>query len=288
MAYIRHIQIMKNLITFLFTLLFFFLNTSAQEKVLKVLAIGNSFSEDGIENYLYDLAKADGHKIIIGNMYIGGAPIELHVKNAKENKASYSYRKIGVDGVKKTTKNVSLEQAITDEDWDYISLQQASPFSGQYAVIMQHLPQLISYVSSLKKPHTKLIYHQTWAYQHDSTHKGFANYDKSQEKMYAAIVDATKRISKMKEFIFLVPAGTAIQNARTSSLGDTFTRDGYHLELNYGRFTAACTWYEKLFNTDVRKNTFKPEKVTDQQAEIAKLAAHKAVKKPFKISKIKK
>lgn len=279
---------MKNLITFLFTLLFFFLNTSAQEKVLKVLAIGNSFSEDGIENYLYDLAKADGHKIIIGNMYIGGAPIELHVKNAKENKASYSYRKIGVDGVKKTTKNVSLEQAITDEDWDYISLQQASSFSGQYAVIMQHLPQLISYVSSLKKPHTKLIYHQTWAYQHDSTHKGFANYDKSQEKMYAAIVDATKRISKMKEFIFLVPAGTAIQNARTSSLGDTFTRDGYHLELNYGRFTAACTWYEKLFNTDVRKNTFKPEKVTDQQAEIAKLAAHKAVKKPFKISKIKK
>lgn len=277
---------MKQLLTLLFAFTIT-LSVSAQEKILKVLAIGNSFSEDGIENYLYDLAKADGQQIIIGNMYIGGASIELHVKNSREDKASYSYRKVGLDGKKITTKDVSISQAIADEDWDYISLQQASPFSGQHAVIMKDLPELIRYVTSLKKPHTKLLYHQTWAYQQDSDHKGFANYDNSQEKMYAAIVNATKKISKMNDFDMVVPAGTAIQNARTSSQGDTYTRDGYHLELNFGRFTAACTWYEKLLGKDVRKNIYKPEQVTDKQAEIAKKAAHKAIKKPFKVSKVK-
>ncbi|MBD1429585.1 DUF4886 domain-containing protein [Sphingobacterium litopenaei] len=277
---------MKKILSLLFALAFLTFDSSAQEKVLKILAIGNSFSEDGIENYLHDLAKADGQQIIIGNMYIGGASIELHVKNSRQDKASYSYRKVGLDGKKVTTKDVSISQAIADENWDYISLQQASPYSGQYDVIMKDLPELITYVKSLKKLHTKLLYHQTWAYQHDSKHAGFANYDNSQSKMYSGIVDASKKINKIKDFVMVIPAGTAIQNARTSSQGDTYTRDGYHLELNYGRFTAACTWYEKLFGKDVRKNSYKPEKVTDLQAQIAKQAAHKAVKKPFKISKV--
>ena len=277
---------MKHFFTLLLAITFT-LSVTAQDKALKILAIGNSFSEDGIENYLYDLAKADGQQVIIGNMYIGGASVELHVKNSREDKASYSYRKVGLDGKKITTKDVSISQAIADEDWDYISLQQASPFSGQYQVIMNNLPELITYVQSLKEPHTKLIYHQTWSYQQNSDHKGFANYDNSQSKMYESIAASTKKISKMKDFDMVIPAGTAIQNARTSSQGDTYTRDGYHLELNYGRFTAACTWFEKLFGKDVRKNAYKPEKVTDKQAAIAKQAAHKAVKKPFKISKVK-
>ncbi|MGN0004277.1 MAG: DUF4886 domain-containing protein [Sphingobacterium composti] len=278
---------MKKQIIFLLTTLLFTLSLSAQEKALKILAIGNSFSEDGIENYLYDLAKADGKQIIIGNMYIGGASVELHVKNSREDKAAYSYRKVGLDGKKVTTKDVSISQAIADENWDYISLQQASSFSGQYDVIMKELPELISYVKTKKKPQTKLIYHQTWAYQHDSNHKGFANYNNNQVEMYKAITDATKKISKMKDFAMVIPAGTAIQNARTSSQGDTYTRDGYHLELTFGRFTAACAWFEKLFKKDVRKNSYKPEKVTDKQAQIAKQAAYKAIKKPFKISKVK-
>jgi len=62
--------------------------------------------------------------------------------------------------------------------------------------------------------------------------------------MYTAIVDASKRITELEEISVLIPSGTEIQNARTSSLGDTLTRDGYHLELTYGRFTAACTWYQ--------------------------------------------
>ncbi|WP_018631148.1 DUF4886 domain-containing protein [Niabella aurantiaca] len=257
-----------------------------EQAVLKVLAIGNSFSVDALENNLYDLAKAANKKIIIGNMYIGGAPIDLHVKNADSNKNAYSYRKIYQNGEKRTTKKVSLAEVMRDEDWDYISLQQASPLSGQYQVIMAGLPKLVNYVRS-QAPHAALIYHQTWAYQQNSTHKGFANYDNNQTVMYRAIMDATRRISKSGEFRFIVPAGTAIQNARTSSLGDKLTRDGYHLQLDYGRFAAACVWYEMLFRSDVRKNPYKPGSVTALQARIVKDAAHKAAKKPFRVQKIR-
>lgn len=277
----------KITLTLISILLFCQIAFAQQSDLIKILAIGNSFSEDAIENYLYDLAKSSNKKIVIGNLYIGGASLELHVNNAAADKASYSYRKINEDGTKSITKNTSISQALKDEDWDYISLQQASPYSGQYDVILKSLPELLKYVNGIKPPKAKLVYHQTWAYQQDSEHKGFANYDRNQKMMYQSIVHATKKIKKSSAFAFVVPSGTAIQNARTSSIGDHYTRDGYHLQLDYGRFTAACTWYEIIFGQDVRDNSYKPAKVSDLQAQIAKEAAHKAVKKPFKVSKIK-
>ncbi|MHC8950539.1 DUF4886 domain-containing protein [Sphingobacterium hungaricum] len=256
-------------------------------ETLKVLAIGNSFSEDAIEQYLHELALAADKQIIIGNLYIGGAPLDLHVQNSIENKDAYSYRKIGLDGKKVTVEKVSLEKALHDEDWDYVSLQQASPLSGKYDLIMESLPLLIGYVQQQTSENIKLIFHQTWAYQQDSKHDGFKNYDSNQMTMYKSIASTTKELDKSGLFALIIPSGTAIQNARTSSIADHFTRDGYHLELNYGRFTVACTWYEKLFGLDVRKNSYRPEQVTELQAKIAKEAAHKAVKKPYKISKVR-
>ena len=60
---------------------------------IKILAIGNSFSQDALETYLYELAKAENIQVIIGNLYIGGASLELHWNNVKENKATYQFRK---------------------------------------------------------------------------------------------------------------------------------------------------------------------------------------------------
>lgn len=272
----------------IFTHLIAFAQVSPKDDgVIKILAIGNSFSEDGIENYLHELGTANGKKMIIGNLYIGGAPLSLHVKNVNEDAAKYQYRKIGLDGKKITTKDVRISQALSNENWDYISFQQASPLSGKFDVVIESLPKLVSYVRGKVNPEAQFVYHQTWAYQHDSNHKGFANYNRNQLTMYKAIADVSKKVSKLGDFKYIIPAGTAIQNARTSSMGDTFTRDGYHLQLDYGRFTAACTWYEKIFGEDVRKNSYKPEKVTELQAKIAKEAAHKAVKKPYSVSKVK-
>ena len=93
------------------------------ENIVRILSIGNSFSQDAVEQYLHEIAAADGQDVIIGNMYIGGCSLAKHLVNAKENKPAYKYRKIGLDGKNVETKNFTLEQALADEQWDYVSFQ---------------------------------------------------------------------------------------------------------------------------------------------------------------------
>lgn len=257
--------------------------------IVKVLAIGNSFSDDAVEHHLYGLARAGGKTVIIGNLYIGGAPLEKHYNNARSDAKAYSYRKIDTNGVKVVTKNTSISQALDDEDWDYISFQQVSSLSGKFETFKEHLPFVFSYVKErAKNPDVEYLLHQTWAYEQTSTHKGFANYDNDQMKMYEAIVSTYAKVKDMIGADAVVPAGTAIQNARTSSIGDHFTRDGYHLDLNIGRYTASSAWYEIIFGESVIGNSYRPEAMSEKEVKIAQKAAHAAVKKPKKVTKLKR
>lgn len=258
------------------------------EKVVKILAIGNSFSQDAVEQYLHELAEADGRRVIIGNMYIGGCSLERHLRNARADAPAYYYRKIGLDGKKVERKNVKLNEALQDEKWDFISFQQASPFSGMYDTYVASLPELVEYVRKRVSGKTRFMLHQTWAYASNSTHSGFKNYGNDQMRMYSSIVEAVRKAEKLVHIKTIIPSGTAIQNARTSFLGDTMNRDGYHLNLSYGRYTAACTWYEKLFGQNVIGNSFCPKGVPENVCRTVQTAAHEAVKHPFKITDLSK
>ena len=45
---------------------------------LKILAIGNSFSEDAVE-YAWDIANSLGiQNVMIGHLYIGGCSLDMH------------------------------------------------------------------------------------------------------------------------------------------------------------------------------------------------------------------
>lgn len=59
--------------------------------MLKILAIGNSFSQDST-TYLYDLAKSGGVELKVVNLYIGGCSLETHWNNIVENKKDYEYQ----------------------------------------------------------------------------------------------------------------------------------------------------------------------------------------------------
>ena len=220
-------------------------------------------------------------------MYIPGCPLELHAKNIQEDARSYRYRKIDVTGKMTQTDNMQISKALADEDWDYVSLQQASQLSGLYNSYQPYLHQLITYIHSHVSPKTKILFHQTWAYAQNSTRAGYENYGKDQMKMYKAIVKASRKAMKQEEIDMLIPAGTAIQNARTSSYGDNMTRDGFHLHLLYGRYTAACTWYAKIFNRKVTGNRYAPASMTPTQKTASQMAADAAVRSPFKITTIR-
>lgn len=266
-------------IEFILVLLFLSAGLGAQE-VIRILAIGNSFSEDAVEDYLAPLAQADGVTIIIGNMYIGGCSLETHWNNAEENLPAYSYRKI-VDGKLSTTENQQLSSVVKDENWDVITFQQVSNKSGHINTYFPYLTNLLQYVKDeATNPNVKYVLHQTWAYAENSDHSGFLNYNNNQEEMYRAIVATVNSVAFQTQMDMVIPTGTAIQNGRTSSIGDNFCRDGYHLDLKIGRYTAACAWYEKLVGRHVIGNPFVPKGMTIREAVIAQHAAHAAVVQP--------
>lgn len=258
------------------------------QKVIKILAIGNSFSQDAAESYVDDLAKADGVKLIIANMYIGGCSLETHWKNANENKAVYSYRKI-TEGDTVVIKNQTLCYAIKDEHWDYITFQQASPISGNDSTYFPYLTNLLKYVKGLAtNKNVKFALHQTWADAANSTNPGFVNYNKDQNVMYHTIVNVQKKIAAQVGIKIIIPSGTAIQNVRSSYIGDNLCRDGHHLSFGIGRYTAACTWYEKLLGRPVIGNSFVPQNVSASDAKIAQYGAHDAVRNPDKVTSMAK
>jgi len=249
--------------------------------VFRILAIGNSFSEDAIESYLYELADAADIQVIIGNLFIEGASLDLHAQNAANNTAAYDYRKIGQDGKKVSTPNTSIATALEDEEWDFISFQQASSNSGQFNTYEASLPSLFNYVKAkAKNPKVKFVLHQTWAYEQSSNHDGFANYGRNQLIMYHAIVDAVDQAKDLVGIDRIVPVGTAIQNGRTSFVGDNFTRDGYHLNELIGRYTAASAWFGTIFGQSPIGNLYKPNDLSPYEAEIAQHAAHAAILQP--------
>ncbi|MEA4840750.1 MAG: DUF4886 domain-containing protein [Bacteroidales bacterium] len=275
---------MKRFILFLI-ITFFSLGLYAGE--IRILAIGNSFSADAVEQNLYELALAGGDQLTIGNLYIGGCCLERHDMNSVNDTAVYSYRKI-VNGVKTMTDHYSLTSAIEDEDWDYITFQQCSPLSGIYSSYFPFLIHLKDFVQArTTNAKVKFGLHETWAYAKDCKQIGFENYDRDQMKMFKSIVNAVNKAAKVVSMDFVIPVGTAIQNGRTSMIGDHFCRDGYHLQLNYGRYTAACTWYEVLSGKSVIGNCYKPENITVEQAEIAQRSAHFAVINPKVVTKMK-
>lgn len=258
----------------------------AGERVVKVLAIGNSFSDDATEAYLDDLARGGQVKMIIGNMYIGGCSLERHWNNAVQNLPDYSYRKIDPQGKRVVQEKKTLEEAIADEEWDYITFQQASHFSGVYATYMPYLPNLLAYVKArAKNQDVQFAFHMTWAYAKTSTHGGFVKYNNDQLVMFNAIVDAAHRATAKAGIELIIPAGPAIQYARESELGDNFCRDGYHLN-DLGKFTAACVWYETLTGNPVIDNPFKLPETTEAQDAILKKAAHRAIQHTKRLQKI--
>ena len=262
-------------IVFLFLYAFALTILPLQAKVIKVLAIGNSFSQDAVEQNLFELAKAQGDSLVIGNAYIGGCSIETHYTYLKGDSARYAYRKV-IGGVKAEHRRVTLKKIIRDEPWDLITFQQASPLSGMadtFVFLPSLMRQVRTYCSSL---HTQFAWHMTWAYAEDCTQKSFANYDNNQHTMYSAIVSAMLTVLPSVGIQRIIPSGIAIQVARYR-FGDVLNRDGYHLSYSLGRYTAACTWCEFLTGKSIEGNSWHPDLLTDEEALYCQQSAHEAI-----------
>ena len=254
-------------------------------KSIKILAIGNSFSVDAMNNHLYDVLASAGYTdIILGNLYIGGCSLDTHYANLKSGAAAYEFY-LNTDNYWEKRGGVTLSEGLGAANWDFITVQQVSNDSGR-PTMYSNLKAFMALLKQ-KKPRARFYWHMTWAYQQNSSHWGFAHYDKDQMTMYKAIVNAVqKQVLTQPNIDGVIPAGTAIQNLRTSALGDTLTSDGHHLKDTYGDYTAALTWFCALTGEKLEKVKYRPATIADNWDAIAQ-SVENALKKPYQVTKCK-
>ncbi len=260
-------------------------------ETIKILAIGNSFSADAVEQELYGLFEAEGQKVIIGNLYIGGCPLEKHAANATSDAAAYSYRKI-VNGIMTKVADTKMSDALADEDWTFISVQEGAGYHGYYNTTYNDIthsmePDLTTLLDVVraKCKNAKLVYHAPWAAKTGYTGVKFSYYGFDQKVMYNMICTATQEVLKAHpEFSLFMNSMDAVQNARTSYIGDNMNRDGWHLNYTTGRYTVGCLWYEKIMGKSVVGNSYHPEGMSETTAEVCQTAAHEACEHPYTVT----
>ena len=252
---------------------------------ISILSVGNSFSVDAMRNHLYPMLKAAGYKEIrLGILYVGGASIDTHYDNIRLDRAKYDYYET-TDGEWKITPEYKASTAFALTDWDYVTVQQVSGQSGRNPSFTN-----LNALMDLIQPQigdAKVYWHMTWAYQQDSTHSDFANYNKDQSRMYRGIVNVINtQIVNNPDFLGFIPSGTSIQNLRTSKLGDTLTADGYHLSDTYGDYTAALTWFCFFSGRPATSMTYRPDSISAYFDQIAE-SVDNAIKTPLAVTACK-
>lgn len=225
---------------------------------MKVLSIGNSFTQDA-NYYLHQIGEAAGVENELVNLVIGGCPLEKHWNNMQTGVQEYEIEVNGVN--REPERRVSIKEILMENDWDVIVTQQASHDSG----IMDSYEPFLGYMLEIfheYAPNAKVFLNETWAYEPDSTHPCFDRYNHSTQEMYECLHKAYHTAAE-KHNLPVIPSGTLIQKIRATEEYSNGTRsicrDGFHMDLMYGRYAVGCMWAKKIFGISLKENTYVPE-----------------------------
>lgn len=215
---------------------------------MKILSIGNSFSADA-HTYLHKLAKGEGVNFKCVNLYIGGCTLRTHYLNMLSGARAYELQFNG----QMTGINISIADALVSDEWDVITLQQASHKSFNYSTYTPYLEALAEYVRKYC-PHAKLYIHETWAYEAGSERLAKFGYDTPEDMhrdLRAAYADAASAILADG----IIPSGDAMLAAVHGGIAKIH-RDTFHASLGAGRYLLALTWYKALTGNEIWNNRF--------------------------------
>lgn len=286
-------------------LLFCVSSFAGEARTVKLLTIGNSFSANAT-HYLGDLAKAGGHTLIHQPLVIGGASFQVHAEKAQKHEADPK------DKAGLYTSGRGLKENLELQKWDYVTIQQASIKSHDFATYQPYAGWLRDYITK-HAPQARLLVHETWEYRKDDPRFSKPDDLKSQEEMYTGLRAAYDKIAA-KFGARIIPTGDAFHLAdtdpkwayqtdttfnpkaakqpelpnQTHSLHvgwhwkkqkngkTTLVMDGHHASMA-GEYLGACVWYEVLFGESAVGNTFMPKGMDPTDARYLQETAHRAV-----------
>ena len=244
-------------------------NGTASVRPLKILTLGHSLAVDS-GHMLNLVAAAEGYdqEMVIGTLYYSGCPLYKHVNYLTENAAVYQLYLSSTATADKppvVLKGFSMKDAILYDDWDIIIMQGGVFEIAEDVTYQDGKIQIIqNYVNQYKtNPDAIFAWHMAWAcpttnslrdqypYSPNTYYTSYVKYNDDRTTMYNAITGAVGRnIATDDSFVYMIPSGTAIENALSSYLEETdLHRDYVHVS-DLGRVIASYTWYCTLAGID--------------------------------------
>lgn len=268
------------------------------DDTINILMIGNSFCYY-FPDELYAMATAAGKKVVVCNVYYSGCKIYAHYSWLGRDEEKYQFFTRDASGTQKA-ENVSLNFCLAQRNWDVISLQQhydPKDADDEFAVTVNvepYLQKLYEHLRNVSHEKTRLMWHQTWAYQVGYT--GSLGENPSEVNPSSKVLTVEKQTANYESIRFhaisicekykveRIPSGDAWQIARANPvIGDTLCNKGdtdyYHDgDIGGGQYLNACVWYEVVFGESCVGNTFRPDyALSEEKIQALQQAAHEAV-----------
>ncbi len=241
---------------------------------LKVLMIGNSFSVCNIRQ-MPQIAGSMRLKLNIASLYIGGCSLERHWTNVVKGAADKTFTpylvtwnysslkdqsKVPFFNILSTRLNhrkhneyyANVPEMLAADDWDIVTIQQASHFSWDLKTYHPFGDNLITEIRR-RAPRAKIMVQETWSYP--PWDKRLKKFGFNQADMYKKLHAAYAAFAA-KHQVELIPVGTAAEFCPDRNR--LFTKPDFHFNRE-GEYLQGLVWTAKLFGVDVTGCTYRPD-----------------------------
>lgn len=284
---------------------------------LKILVLGHSLMVDS-GHMLALIAATEGMEdLTVGTLYYSGCPLYRHVEFLSKDEPAYSLYMSSTKTPNQPPEvmdNVTMGQALRYQDWDIIIMQGGTfELAKEETFTNGHIQTIQNYVNDNKlKQEAIFAWHMPWAFatERELQEKytaggnpyisGYEAYNNDRVALYKAFAaNVEKYIITDDTFKFLVPSGTAIENAMSSYLTEFDLLRDYAHASDLGRVIASYTWYCKLAGveeltelkfTTIPKNFFRStqgtmdRELTEIEQKIIIESVNNALKNPLQVT----
>ena len=117
-----------------------------------------------------------------------------------------------------------------------------------------YIEKIAEYIRELS-PNSKLLLHQTWAYEEGSDRLTKELGYKTQSDMFSDIKSSYDKAARLISADGILPSGAAFDNAVKNGIGKIH-RDTFHADLGIGRYILSMVWYQALTGRNAVGNSF--------------------------------
>ena len=286
------------------------MTAQAHEKKLKVLMIGNSFTQS-VPYFFPSIVEASGSDSLVLEMAaIGGYTLATHCDDYYKSEQNPEHRPYWTG-----FKQASLHELLSEHKWDIVTVQQASDQSCNHPVASWRADELISLIRH-HQPEAEIMTQIIWAFRADDAAiripGGYWEFD--QHEMHERLLKSYGELAETHH-LRVIPVGLAVEIAREKSplkfknydpaildalnppdvppqagdpVGDirwrkdektgelSLYRDTSHMNVR-GKYLQACVWYGFFFDKPTSEIKFVPEGITEEDAAFLRATAQKVL-----------